>query len=50
MKKKIILFSLLLLGIMLTGCSFNNTPKAKVETVLMKYQKNSDSVMNELHD
>lgn len=50
MKKKIILFSLLLLGIMLTGCSFNNTPKAKVETVLMKYQKNSDSVMNELND
>ena len=36
MKKKIILFSLSLLGIMLTGCSFNNTPKATVETVLMK--------------
>ena len=39
-----------MLCFILTGCSLNNTPKAKVETLLMKYQKNSDSVMNELDD
>ena len=50
MKKKIILISLFMLCFILTGCSLNNTPKAKVETLLMKYQKNSDSVMNELDD
>ena len=42
MKKKIILISLFMLCFILTGCSLNNTPKAKVETLLMKYQKNSD--------
>lgn len=50
MKKKIILISLFMLCFILTGCSLNNTPKAKVETLLMKYQKNSDSVMSELDD
>ena len=39
MKKKIILISLFMLCFILTGCSLNNTPKAKVETLLMKYQK-----------
>ena len=39
-----------MLCFILTGCSLNNTPKAKVETLLMKYQKNSDSVMSELDD
>lgn len=50
MKKKIILISLFMLCFILTGCSLNNTPKAKVETLLMKYQKNSDSIMSELDD
>lgn len=50
MKKKIILFSLFILSFLLVGCSFNNTPKAKVEEVLMKYQNNSDVVKNELND
>ena len=50
MKKKIILISLFMLCFILTGCSLNNTPKAKVETLLMKYQKNSDQVMSELDD
>ena len=50
MKKRIILISLFMLCFILTGCSLNNTPKAKVETLLMKYQKNSDSVMSELDD
>ena len=31
-----------MLCFILTGCSLNNTPKAKVETLLMKYKKNSD--------
>ena len=50
MRKKIILLSLVVLSFMLVGCSFNNTPKAKVEEVLMKYQNNSDVVKNELND
>lgn len=50
MKKKIILFILVVLSIFITGCSFNNTPKSKVESLLMKYQKNNDSVMSELND
>lgn len=50
MKKKIILISLFILCFILTGCSLNNTPKAKVETLLMKYQKNSDSIISELDD
>ena len=51
MKKRIIiLFSLLAFILMLTGCTMNNSPRAKVETILMKYQKNSDSVVSELND
>lgn len=50
MKKKIIFISLVVLSFIITGCSFNNTPKSKVESLLMKYQKNNDSVMSELND
>ncbi len=50
MNKKVILVSLISLILLITGCSFNSSPKAKVESVLMKYQNNSDSVMDELND
>lgn len=51
MKKRIIfIFSLLSILLIITGCTMNNTPRAKVETVLMKYQKNSDSIVSELDD
>lgn len=50
MKKKVLLFSLFVLSFVLFGCSFNNTPKAKVESLLMKYQKNTDTIMTELND
>ena len=51
MKKRITaLFSIVALILILTGCTMNNNPRAKVETVLMKYQKNSDSIVSELND
>lgn len=37
MKKKIILFGIIMF--LLIGCSMSNTPTAKVEEVLMKYQR-----------
>ena len=48
MKKKVLLFSLFVLSFVLFGCTFNNTPKAKVESLLMKYQKNTDTIITEL--
>lgn len=50
MKNKILVFSLLLFSIILFGCEFNNTPTKKVESLLMKYQNNSESVSKELDD
>ena len=50
MKKKVLLLSLFVLSFVLFGCTFNNTPKAKVESLLMKYQKNTDTIMTELND
>ena len=44
MKKKVLLLSLFVLSFVLFGCTFNNTPKAKVESLLMKYQKNTDTI------
>ena len=50
MKNKILVFSLLLFSLILFGCEFNNTPTKKVESLLMKYQNNSESVSKELDD
>lgn len=50
MNRKILLVCLLSLVLFITGCSLGSSPKTKVESVLMKYQNNSDSVMNELND
>ena len=50
MKKKVLLLSLFVLSFVLFGCTFNNTPKAQVESLLMKYQKNTDTIMTELND
>ena len=50
MKKKISIFSLLLLVTMLFGCTMGNTPKAKVETLLNRYQSKDTSVIGELDD
>ena len=50
MKKKISIFSLLLLVTMLFGCTMGNTPKAKVETLLNRYQSKDNSIVGELDD
>lgn len=48
MKKKILIISLITIMLFITGCSMGNNPKAKVESILMKYQNNSDTIMSEL--
>ena len=50
MKKKISIFSLLLLVTMLFGCTMGNTPKARVETLLNRYQSKDNSIVGELDD
>lgn len=50
MKKKIYIFSLLSLILILCGCGMGNNPKSKVETVLNRYQNNSGSIESELDD
>ena len=40
----------LLILVVLTGCSFGNSPKSKVEALLMKYQTNSTDLKTELDD
>lgn len=47
MKRKILLISLFLV-LLITGCSIGNTPKSKVETLLMKYKDNNDTILTEL--
>ena len=39
---------LILIVIMLVGCSFNNTPTAKVEELFMKYQKVDNDISLEI--
>lgn len=50
MKKKLRIFSLALLVIGLFGCSMGNTPTAKVEGLLNKYQNKAAVIVNELDD
>lgn len=50
MKKKLSIFSLLLIVMLLFGCSMGNTPTAKVESLLNKYQSKSDVIVSELDD
>lgn len=50
MNKKKILISLLSIMLLITGCGLKTTPKSKVESTLMKYQNNSDTVIKELED
>lgn len=49
MKKKIYLMGLIILTALLFGCN-NNTPKGKVERLLMNYQNNNDVIISELED
>lgn len=42
--KKIILTFILIISIVLTGCSIANTPTAKVESLLSDYQKLEDNI------
>lgn len=50
MKSKFKFWGIILISLCLFGCSFNNSPKSKVESVLMKYQNNTDIVSSELSD
>ena len=51
MKKKLLTIgSILILCLGLFGCGIKNTPKKKVETLLMSYQSNNDSIVSELED
>ncbi len=49
MKRIINVFGLLLISTLLFGCNVN-TPKGKVERLLMNYQNNSDNIITELDD
>ena len=40
----------LLILVVLTGCSIGNSPKSKVDALLMKYQTNSTDLKTELDD
>ena len=40
----------LLILFVITGCSLGNSPKSKVEALLMKYQTNSSDLKTELDD
>ena len=46
MKKKLLI--IMLVSILLSGCLNMNTPKKKVESLLMSYQSNSDNIIKEL--
>lgn len=50
MKKKLLVFSLILFVGLLFGCGKVNTPKKKVVDLLMNYQNNGNSIISELND
>lgn len=50
MKKKFLVFSMLLFTLCLFGCSLKNTPTKEVEALMSKYQSNDKSIIGELDD
>lgn len=50
MKKKFGILVLFLGLLVLSGCTFGNTPTKKVEALLEKYQNNADNIGTELDD
>ena len=50
MKKILILLSCIMVVILLSGCSMDNTPTKKVENFLDNYTSHSDKVLNQLKE
>jgi len=50
MKKRFIIFSILLILLLTTACSMNTTPTSSVEKVLSKYNTNDEEIVVELDD